>query len=118
MFRPGTKVGVNTAPAVKVEPISGFRSRLPPVRTDGLPKSFWLYVAGMPAARQLATRCGPPALMLVVEHGSANVRKLSPGGLNRSSMFGARTARATPPRIFTSSLIAQAMRAFQVLAEP
>src|SRR3954469_4543854 len=117
MFKPGRKVGGSTTPAVKVEPISGFRFGLPELRTDGFEAPRESKPTGKPFARQFAARPAT-APMFSTEQTSDTPRKLSAGGENRASMFRERTSRATPPRNFTSSLTAHAPRTFHVLFEP
>src|SRR3569832_288491 len=105
MPRPGTKLGVNTAPNVNVLAVSCVRSGLPELNPPIDCSWIWLYwnfpfaaiVAAMPGfARQRAPRAPPlvavrPPGML---HGSLTTGNVCEGCVNSSEMFGARTAFA------------------------
>src|SRR3990170_4798347 len=93
-----------TAPTVQVSAFSGLRSRLPPVNwlywSAGLPWMLPYWAAVTPVfAHWAAVNTG-----VAPAHGSVPDHSPSDVGEKSSRMFGARTARLKPPRIFTSRI--------------
>jgi hypothetical protein len=92
--KPRKKVGVNTAPAVKVSPTSGWRWVLPPFSSVHWPDGHWMMLPYWPAVTPLRSHWARVAVGAAPAQGSLPENRPGAWAANSSFTFGARTARA------------------------